>query len=111
MGLMPLEAFFFIDFVTASIAGIVSAAQVSAAIPASGVGTEMDIVTAVLIGGLSMSGGKGKVSGTLLGLVILTIINNGLTLLSVQSYYQMLVRGIVLVLAVLIDSVRGGGFK
>jgi ribose transport system permease protein len=100
-----------ISALTAAIAGIISASQVSAVIPSSGVGTEMDIVTAVLIGGLSLSGGKGKLSGTFLGLLILTIINNGLTLLSIQSYYQMLVRGIVLVLAVLIDSVRGGGYK
>jgi ribose/xylose/arabinose/galactoside ABC-type transport system permease subunit len=100
-----------ISAVTSSIAGIVSAAQVSSAIPMAGVGAEMDIVTAVLIGGLSLSGGKGKISGTLLGLIIIVIINNGLTLLSVQSYYQMLVRGVVLVLAVLIDSMRGGGYK
>ncbi len=100
-----------ISGLTAAIAGIVSASQVSASIPSSGVGQEMDIVTAVLIGGLSLAGGKGKLSGTFLGLLIITIINNGLTLLSVQSYYQMLVRGIVLVLAVLIDSVRGGGYE
>lgn len=100
-----------ISALTASIAGIVSAAQVSSAIPGSGVGQEMDIVTAVLIGGLSLSGGKGKLSGTFIGLLIITVINNGLTLLSVQSYYQLLVRGIVLVLAVLIDSVRGGGYE
>lgn len=100
-----------ISAAAAAVAGIVSAAQVSSAIPASGVGQEMDIVTAVLVGGLSLSGGKGKITGTLLGLLILMIINNGLTLLSVQSYYQLLVRGIVLVLAVLIDSVRGGGYK
>lgn len=100
-----------ISALTASIAGIVSAAQVSSAIPGSGVGQEMDIVTAVLIGGLSLAGGKGKLSGTFIGLLIITVINNGLTLLSVQSYYQLLVRGIVLVLAVLIDSVRGGGYE
>lgn len=95
----------------AAIAGVLSAAQVGAAIPANGVGAEMEITTAVLLGGLSLAGGKGKLSGTFLGLILLAMINNGLTLLSVQSYYQMLVRGIVLVLAVLIDSVRGGGYK
>lgn len=100
-----------ISSVTGAIAGVASASQVAAAIPSSGVGSEMDIATAVLIGGLSLTGGKGKLSGTFLGLLMLVVINNGLTLLSVQSYYQMLVRGIVLVLAVLIDSMRGGGYQ
>lgn len=95
----------------AAVAGLLAAAQVAAAIPANGVGAEMEITTAVLLGGLSLAGGKGKLSGTFLGLILITMINNGLTLLSVQSYYQMLVRGIVLVLAVLIDSIEGGGYK
>lgn len=95
----------------AAIAGMLAACQMGAAIPANGVGAEMDITTAVLLGGLALAGGKGKLSGTFLGLILLTIMNNGLTLLSVQSYYQMLVRGAVLVLAVLIDSARGGGYK
>lgn len=95
----------------AALAGILAAAQVGVAIPSNGVGTEMEITTAVLLGGLSLAGGKGKLSGTFLGLILLTIINNGLTLLSVQSYYSMLVRGLVLVLAVLIDSLRGGGYR
>ncbi len=95
----------------AAIAGILAACQVGASIPSNGVGAEMEITTAVLLGGLSLAGGKGKLSGTFLGLILLTVINNGLTLLSVQSYYQMLVRGVVLVLAVLIDSLRGGGYK
>lgn len=95
----------------AAIAGVLAAGQVGAAIPSNGVGAEMEITTAVLLGGLSLAGGKGKLSGTFLGLILLTIINNGLTLLSVQSYYQMLVRGVVLVLAVLIDSLRGGGYR
>lgn len=95
----------------ASIAGLLAACQVGASIPANGVGAEMEVTTAVLLGGLSLGGGKGKLSGTFLGLILIIIINNGLTLLSIQSYYQMLVRGGVLVLAVLIDSVRGGGYK
>lgn len=95
----------------AAIAGVLATAQVGAVIPANGVGAEMEITTAVLLGGLSLAGGKGKLSGTFLGLVLLTLINNGFILLSVQSYYQMLVRGIVLILAVLIDSIRGGGYR
>jgi len=97
--------------VSASIAGIILASQIGAAVPSAGAGSELDIVAAVLLGGLSLSGGKGKVSGTLLGLIILLLLNNGLTLLGLGSYYQMMVRGIVLLLAVVIDSIRGGGYK
>jgi len=97
--------------VMASVAGIISASQVGAAIPTSGLGAEMEIPAAVLLGGISLTGGKGKLSGTFLGLLILVIISNGLTLLSVQSYYQMLIRGLVLILAVAIDSLKGGGYK
>ena len=100
-----------VSSVCASVAGVLAACQVGATIPSNGVGAEMEITTAVLLGGLSLAGGKGKLSGTLLGLILLTFINNGLTLLGVQSYYQMLVKGLVLVCAVLIDSFRGGGYK
>lgn len=81
------------------------------AIPASGSGSEIDITTSVLIGGLALGGGKGKISSVFIGMTILMVINNGMTLLSIQSYYQMLVRGIVLLLAVFVDTIRGGGFK
>ncbi len=93
------------------VAGILGAAQVMTSIPASGVGSEIEITTSVLIGGLGLAGGKGNISGVFLGMMILMIINNGMTLLSIQSYYQLLVRGAVLLLAVLIDTMRGGGFK
>lgn len=93
------------------IAGILAAGQNMASIPASGVGSEIDITTSVLVGGLGLTGGKGSILGVFLGMTILMVINNGMTLLSVQSYYQQLVRGLVLLLAVLIDSIRGGGFK
>ena len=93
------------------IAGILGVGQNMTAIPASGVGSEIDITTSVLVGGLGLTGGKGNIGGVFLGMMILMVINNGMTLLSIQSYYQQLVRGLVLLLAVLIDTVRGGGFK
>lgn len=93
------------------IAGILAVGQNMTAIPSSGVGSEIDITTSVLVGGLGLTGGKGSIVGVFLGMTILMVINNGMTLLSIQSYYQQLVRGIVLLLAVLIDTIRGGGFK
>ncbi len=102
---------FVISSTCAAIAGFLVTAQLGACLPQNGVGSEMNITTAVLLGGLKLGGGKAKLSGTFLGLLMITIIDNGLTLLSVESYYQMLVRGCILVLAVLIDSVRGGGYK
>ncbi|MCK5248328.1 MAG: ribose ABC transporter permease, partial [Spirochaetaceae bacterium] len=76
-----------------------------------GAGTEMATISAVILGGISLAGGKGKISGTILGVLILQVINNGLTLLSVNAYFQMVVSGTVLLLAVLIDIVRSGMLK
>lgn len=89
-----------------AIGGILLASQVGVAMPTAGIGSEMDIIAAVVLGGVSLSGGAGKVSGTLLGALILQTIGNGMTLLSVQSYWQMVIKGIVLILAVLIDVMR-----
>ncbi|MEG2624495.1 MAG: ribose ABC transporter permease, partial [Clostridia bacterium] len=97
--------------VASSIAGIISASIVMTSMPAAGVGSEIDITTSVLIGGLALGGGRGSIVGVFLGMFILMTINNGMTLLSISSYYQMAVRGIVLLLAVMVDTLRGGGFQ
>lgn len=102
---------FIISAVTASMAGFLLSAQVGAALPQSGAGTEMATISAVILGGISLSGGKGKISGTVLGMLILSTINNGLTLLGVNAYFQMVVNGAVLLLAVLIDVIRSGAMK
>lgn len=102
---------FVISGVTASIAGFLLACQVGAALPQSGAGTELSTITAVILGGISLWGGKGKISGAILGILILQTINNGLTLQSVNSYYQMVVSGTVLVLAVMIDIIKSGALK
>ena len=105
----------FISMVIASlgagVAGVLASSQVMTAMPAVGVGSEVEITTAVLVGGLSLGGGRGKISGVFLGLMILMVINNALTLNSVSSYYQQIVRGAVLLLAVMVDTIRGGGFN
>ena len=102
---------FIFSSLTAGIAGFLLACQVGAALPQSGAGTEMTTISAVILGGISLAGGKGKISGTILGVLILQVINNGLTLLSVNAYFQMVVSGTVLLLAVLIDIVRSGMLK
>jgi len=104
-------ASFVISGLAAGISGFLLAGQVGAALPQSGAGTEMNTIAAVILGGISLSGGKGKLSGTILGILILQTINNGLTLLSVNAYWQMVVSGGVLLLAVMIDVVRSGALK
>jgi ribose transport system permease protein len=95
----------------AALAGLIFVGQVGATVPTAGEGGLMDVVTAVILGGISLSGGKGKVVGTLIGVLILAVLSNGMVLLSVQSYYQTIVKGIVIFLAVFVDSLRGGGYK
>jgi len=95
----------------ASIAGVIVTSQVGAAIPTTGIGMEMGVLSAVILGGLSLSGGKGKISGTLIGILILATIQNGLTLLSVRTFYQMIINGFVLILAVSMDVIRSGALK
>jgi len=102
---------FVITGLTAGISGFLVACQVGAALPQSGSGTEMNTIAAVILGGISLSGGKGKMSGTILGILILQTINNGLTLQSVNAYWQMVVSGAVLLIAVMIDVVRSGALK
>ena len=67
---------------------------------------EMDAIAAVVLGGTSMTGGSGSLTGTLIGILILGVLNNGLNLLGVSSFYQQIVKGIVILIAVLIDRKR-----
>lgn len=83
---------------------IIEIARLSSAQPNAGTGYEMDAIAAVVLGGTSMAGGKGKIFGTLVGALILGLINNALNLLNYNSYEQMIVKGAVILLAVLIDN-------
>jgi ribose/xylose/arabinose/galactoside ABC-type transport system permease subunit len=102
---------YLISGVTAAYAGFIMACQVGAALPQAGAGTEMNTIAAIVLGGLSLSGGKGTMVGTMLGILILTVISNGLDLNGVQTQPQLIVVGIVLILAVLLDVVRSGALK
>lgn len=86
-----------------SIAGTMLTGRISSGAPASGTGTEMDVVTAVVIGGVSVNGGKGSMLGAFLGAVIIGVLSNGLTILNIGEYYQQVVKGVVLIVAVAFD--------
>ncbi|CAM5341209.1 hypothetical protein SABIM44S_00667 [Streptomyces abikoensis] len=90
----------------AAVAGIVLAARLTSAQPQAAVGYELDAIAAVVIGGASLSGGSGKASGTLIGALILAVLRNGLNLLSVSAFWQQVATGLVIALAVLLDTLR-----
>jgi len=87
----------------AGLAGVVLAARITSGQPNAGAGYELDAIAAVVIGGTSLSGGVGGVGGTILGALLMGVINNGLDLLNVSSYYQAIVKGIIIVGAVWLD--------
>ncbi|GAA2567953.1 MULTISPECIES: ABC transporter permease/substrate-binding protein [Streptomyces] len=90
----------------AAAAGIVLASRLSSAQPQAAQGYELDAIAAVVIGGASLAGGTGKASGTLIGALILAVLRNGLNLLSVSAFWQQVVIGVVIALAVLFDTLR-----
>jgi len=94
-----------------AIAGFLLACQVGAAQPQASMGTEMAPIAAVILGGVSLSGGKGKMSGTILGVLMLQVITNGLQLQSTDQYWQWVVTGCVLLLSVFIDVLRSGALR
>lgn len=88
----------------AALAGTIEVARLSSAQPTAGTGYELDAIAAVVLGGTSLAGGKGRIMGTLIGALILGFLNNGLNLMGVSSYYQMIVKAVVILLAVLVDN-------
>ena len=87
----------------AGLAGVMLAARITTGQPNAGVAYELDAIAAVVIGGTSLSGGVGGVIGTLLGALLMGVINNGLDLLNVTPYYQQIVKGLIIVGAVWLD--------
>lgn len=90
----------------AGLATILYIAQGYVAVPNQGSGADMDAIAAVIIGGLSVAGGKGNIVGTLLGMLFFSVLANGMNLLSMNTYAQSLVKGALLLIAVYIDVVR-----
>lgn len=95
-----------ISSLMAVLSGLVLTSRLNSAQPTAGVAYEMDAIAAVVLGGTSMAGGSGSLTGTLIGILILGVLNNGLNLLGVSSFYQQIVKGIVILIAVLIDRKR-----
>jgi ribose/xylose/arabinose/galactoside ABC-type transport system permease subunit len=91
----------------AGLAGVVQAARITTGQPNAGTGYELDAIAAVVIGGTSLSGGTGGVGGAILGALLIGVINNGLDLLNVSSYYQQVVKGAIIVGAVWLDRSKG----
>lgn len=95
----------------AGLAGVVLAARLGSGQPFAGDGFELDVIAAVILGGSSLAGGRGSISGTVIGVLIIGVLNNGLTLLNVSSYWQMVVQGAIILTAVLIDRWTGRSFS
>ena len=87
-------------------AGLILLSRLSSAQPTLGSGYELDAIAAVALGGTSMNGGRGKITGTLFGVLIIAVLSNGMNILGISSYYQDVVKGIVILLAVLSDRKR-----
>jgi ribose transport system permease protein len=99
---------YIISGLSAGFAGAILAAQLSAGSPQAANGLELNAVAAVVLGGASLAGGRGRVWGTLVGALIMETLRNGLVLTDVSSFYQMIAWGLVLLLAVVIDQLRRG---
>jgi ribose transport system permease protein len=93
----------------AAVGGIMVTSRLDSAQPNAGTGYELDAIAAVVIGGTSLSGGKGSIGGTVMGAVIIGVLNNGLVLLNVSPFWQQVVKGAVILIAVIID--KGGKKK
>ncbi len=87
----------------AAVAGLILISRLNSAQPTLGDGYELDAVAAVVIGGTSLAGGRGRISGTLIGILILGVISNGLNIIGVSSFYQEIVKGLIILIAVFLD--------
>jgi erythritol transport system permease protein len=90
----------------AATVGLIIASQLVAAHPATGMDFELNAIAAVVLGGTSLSGGRGGIGGTLIGAFVIGILSDGLVMLGVSSFWQMVIKGLVIVVAVIIDQVQ-----
>lgn len=99
-------AVFGISGLLAALGGIILSARTTAGLPQAGTTYELDAIAAVVIGGTSLFGGQGTLFGSLIGALIIGVVNNGLDLLGVSPYYQLVFKGGIIIAAVLLDSLR-----
>lgn len=95
-----------ISGITAAMSALILTSRLNSAEPVAGQGYELDVIAAVVIGGTSLSGGRGSVWGTLIGALLIGVINNGMNLLGISPYFQLLVKGLIIIGAVLLDRLR-----
>ncbi|MBZ9635372.1 ABC transporter permease subunit [Clostridium sp. FP1] len=88
----------------AALSGIIVTSRIGSASPNAGVGFELDAISAVVLGGTSLAGGEGSVVGTIIGALIIGVLNNGLNLMNVSPFYQAIVKGLVILLAVMAEK-------
>jgi ribose transport system permease protein len=88
------------------IAGITMLSRISSGQPNAATGFEMDVLTAVVLGGVSVAGGKGSIGGAFIGVLIIGVLSNGLSILGITDYYQQVIKGIVLLIAVVFDALQ-----
>jgi ribose transport system permease protein len=97
---------YIVGSVLAMLSGVLLASRMASAQPTAGTGFEMVVIASVILGGVSLSGGVGAIAGALLGMIILGVLQNGLTLLDVSSFWQDITRGLVIIIAVFVDGMR-----
>ena len=103
---------FIFSAIIAAFSGLILLSQGGTAQPRALQGAELDIIAAVLLGGVALKGGKGSLVGTFLGMCIIGVVNNGSILMNIPAYWQMVFRGVILIIAVTLDSFRkGGGYR
>jgi len=105
------RALYVIAGLTAGLAGMVFMARVNSGDPTAGMSYELTAITAAIIGGTNLFGGRGSVLGAMIGALIMGVLQNGLNLMAVQSYYQQMAIGAVLILAVFIDQRQARGAR
>ena len=98
-----LTSVYIVSGTTAAIGGVLLTGRLASAQPNAAVGLELDAIAAPVLGGVSLFGGVGRVGGAVAGALILGVLSNGLNLVGVSSFYQQVIKGVVLVLAVVLD--------
>ena len=99
---------YMISGLLAGLAGIILTSRVTSGLAQSGNGYEVDAIAAAVIGGTSLSGGRGRLWGTIVGFLIMGVMNNGLDMMAVSSYWQLVIKGLIIIGAVMLDSLNGG---